>query len=137
VLIVLLPIVGVLLTWFTGRWLGRLGAISFTTGSIAVACLLAVNYLFPVLQGITNSFVLGSWFSSDLAVAPWGFYFDSLTAVMCIVVLSISLVVHLYSSAYMATDPGLVRFMSYLTFFTFFMLILVSADNFVLLFVGW
>lgn len=136
-LIVLLPIVGVLLTWFSGRFIGRIGAVSFTTAAIGTAWFLAVNYLFTMLQGNSNSYWLSSWINSDLALSPWGFYFDSLTAVMFIVVLSISFIVHLYSSAYMAEDPGLVRFFSYLSFFTFFMLILVSADNVALLFVGW
>ena len=78
-----------------------------------------------------------SWFESDLLVAPWGFHLDSLTAVMFIVVLSISFIVHMYSVIYMAEDPGIIRFFSYLSLFTFFMLILVSANNFILLFVGW
>jgi NADH-quinone oxidoreductase subunit L len=136
-LIILLPIVGVLLTWFTGRWIGRMGAVLLTTGSVVLAWLLAVCYLYSSLSGNTAAFALNSWFSSDLAVAPWSFYLDSLTSTMFIVVLTISLIVHLYSSAYMATDPGLVRFFSYLGLFTFFMLILISADNLFLLFVGW
>lgn len=136
-LIVGLPIIGVLITWFSGRWIGRIGAISVTTTSIGVAWLLAVENLFVTLQGYSNSYSMSSWIVADLAVIPWGFHFDSLTAAMFVVVLSISFVVHLYSAAYMATDPGLVRFFSYLSFFTFFMLVLVSSDNFVLLFVGW
>jgi len=71
-----------------------------------------------------------------LATAPWGFYFDSATAVMFVVVLSISFIVHLYSIAYMQTDPAIIRFFTYLSFFTFFMLILVSSDSYITLFVG-
>jgi NADH:ubiquinone oxidoreductase subunit 5 (subunit L)/multisubunit Na+/H+ antiporter MnhA subunit len=67
----------------------------------------------------------------------WSFYFDSLTSVMLIVVTSISTLVHLYSTEYMEYDPHLPRFMSYLSLFTFFMLILVTANNFLQLFVGW
>lgn len=66
----------------------------------------------------------------------WGFLFDSLTVVMCCVVTFVSSIVHLYSTEYMAHDPHLPRFMSYLSLFTFFMLILVTADNFVQMFVG-
>jgi len=62
--------------------------------------------------------------------------FDSLTVVMCCVVTFVSLIVHLYSTEYMAYDPHLSRFMSYLSLFTFFMLILISADNFIQMFVG-
>ncbi len=67
----------------------------------------------------------------------WGFLFDSLTVVMCCVVTFVSSIVHLYSTEYMAYDPHLPRFMSYLSLFTFFMLILVTADNFIQMFVGW
>lgn len=136
-LILLLPILGVLFTWWTGRWLGRVGALTLTTGAIGLAWFLAVNYLYTVLGGSSTSYWLSLWVNSDLAMAPWGFYFDSLTGVMFVVVLSISFIVHLYSIAYMATDPGIIRFFSYLSFFTSFMLILVSADNFMLLFMGW
>lgn len=62
--------------------------------------------------------------------------FDSLTVVMCCVVTFVSFIVHLYSTEYMAHDPHLPRFMSYLSLFTFFMLILISADNFIQMFVG-
>ena len=67
----------------------------------------------------------------------WGFLFDSLTVVMCVVVTFVSSIVHLYSTEYMANDPHLSRFMSYLSLFTFFMLVLVTADNFIQMFVGW
>jgi NADH:ubiquinone oxidoreductase subunit 5 (subunit L)/multisubunit Na+/H+ antiporter MnhA subunit len=63
--------------------------------------------------------------------------FDSLTATMCVVVTFISFLVHLYSIEYMSHDPHLPRFMSYLSLFTFFMLILITGDNFVQMFVGW
>jgi NADH:ubiquinone oxidoreductase subunit 5 (subunit L)/multisubunit Na+/H+ antiporter MnhA subunit len=69
--------------------------------------------------------------------ADWGFMFDSLTVIMLIVVTFVSSVVHLYSTEYMSHDPHLPRFMSYLSLFTFFMLILVTADNFIQMFVGW
>ena len=67
----------------------------------------------------------------------WGFMFDSLTVVMLVVVTCVSSLVHLYSTEYMGGDPHLPRFMSYLSLFTFFMLILVTADNFLQMFVGW
>jgi NADH:ubiquinone oxidoreductase subunit 5 (subunit L)/multisubunit Na+/H+ antiporter MnhA subunit len=74
---------------------------------------------------------------SDLFNVDWGFMFDSLTVTMCCVVTFVSSLVHIYSSEYMSHDPHLPRFMSYLSLFTFFMLILVTADNFIQLFVGW
>jgi NADH-quinone oxidoreductase subunit L len=66
----------------------------------------------------------------------WGFHFDSLTAVMFVLVLTVSFIVHMYSIAYMGEDPGVARFFSYLSLFTVFMLVLVSSDNLVLLFMG-
>nr|AIU44693.1 NADH dehydrogenase subunit 5 [Cyanophora paradoxa] len=77
------------------------------------------------------------WFLGENLVIFWGFLFDSVTATMLVVVTSISFLVHFYSIEYMGADPHLGRFMSYLSFFTFFMLILVTADNFVQMFVGW
>jgi len=67
----------------------------------------------------------------------WGFHFDSLTAAMFVLVLTVSFIVHLYSIAYMGQDPSVSRFFSYLSLFTVFMLLLVSSDNLLLLFVGW
>jgi NADH-ubiquinone oxidoreductase chain 5 len=80
---------------------------------------------------------LSPWINSDILNIDWGFMFDSLTISMCVIVTFISLLVHLYSMEYMAHDPHLSRFMSYLSLFTFFMLILVTADNFIQMFVGW
>ena len=80
---------------------------------------------------------LAPWFVSELFDAYWGFMYDTLTAVMLVVVTSVSTLVHIYSSSYMDGDPHLPRFMSYLSLFTFFMLMLVTGDNFLQLFLGW
>jgi proton-translocating NADH-quinone oxidoreductase chain L len=78
-----------------------------------------------------------TWIDSEMFSFSWGFLFDSLTVVMLVVVTAVSSLVHLYSTEYMGHDPHLPRFMSYLSLFTFFMLILVTSDNFIQLFVGW
>ncbi|CAL6448416.1 unnamed protein product [Bathycoccus prasinos] len=80
---------------------------------------------------------LAPWFTSEFFDATWGFMFDSLTVVMLVVVTFVSTLVHIYSISYMSEDPHLPRFMSYLSIFTFFMLMLVTADNFIQLFFGW
>lgn len=80
---------------------------------------------------------VATWISSDTLNVDWGFLFDTLTAIMCVVVTFISSLVHLYSTEYMSHDPHLSRFMSYLSLFTFFMMILITADNFIQMFVGW
>jgi NADH-quinone oxidoreductase subunit L len=67
----------------------------------------------------------------------WGFYLDPLAVTMIVVVGTVSTLVHMYSFGYMGEDPHLARFMAYLSFFTFFMLMLVTADNFIQLFLGW
>jgi len=77
------------------------------------------------------------WIDSELLNVDWGFLFDSLTVTMCVVVTFISSLVHLYSTEYMSHDPHLPRFIAFLSLFTFFMLILVTADNYVQMFVGW
>jgi len=89
------------------------------------------------LIGCCTYVKLTNWIDSEVLNVDWGFMFDSLTVLMCCVVTFVSSLVHLYSIEYMSHDPHLPRFMSYLSLFTFFMLILVSADNFVQMFVGW
>jgi NADH-ubiquinone oxidoreductase chain 5 len=79
----------------------------------------------------------GKWMDSELFSINWGFLFDSLTVVMLVVVTVVSTLVHLYSGEYMAGDPHRPRFMSYLSFFTFCMLLLVTADNYLQMFLGW
>ena len=71
-----------------------------------------------------------NWISSEMFDVSWGFLFDTLTVSMLVLVTTVSLIVHIYSIGYMEADPHIFRFMSYLSFFTFFMIILVTADNF-------
>src|SRR6202041_1906075 len=83
--------------------------------------------------GLCNSNVyinLNSWMHLGVLNLNWGFYFDSLTAIMCVVVTTIAFFVHFYSIGYMESDPHFIRFMSYLGLFTFMMLILITANNF-------
>lgn len=74
---------------------------------------------------------------SDLVNVSFALQFDSLTCIMLIVVTSVSALVHIYSTSYMAGDPHIPRFMSYLSLFTFFMIVLVTSNNFIQLFIGW
>ena len=86
--------------------------------------------------GLNTHLILTTWISSGLFYCNWAFFFDTLTFVMLIVVTGVSTLVHLYSSEYMGHDPHLSRFMSYLSLFTFFMLVLVTGHNFPSLFIG-
>lgn len=84
-----------------------------------------------------NYYTLGTWFQMGMFCVSFGWMIDSLTLTMFLVVTVVSTLVHIYSTGYMGTDPYLPKFMSYLTLFTAFMLLLVSADNLVQLFIGW
>lgn len=123
---------------FLGRFLGFYGASLLSTTCLALSLLLSLFGFYEVaLIGCSSYVKITSWVSSEVLHIDWGFMFDSLTIVMCCVVTFISCLVHLYSTEYMSHDPHLPRFMSYLSLFTFFMLILVTADNFIQMFVGW
>nr|YP_011007958.1 NADH dehydrogenase subunit 5 [Chorda asiatica]QWK44430.1 NADH dehydrogenase subunit 5 [Chorda asiatica]WBP69789.1 NADH dehydrogenase subunit 5 [Chorda asiatica] len=136
--IVFLPLLGSLVAGFFGRFLGGRGASLVTICCVGVSFLLSGLAFYEVgLAGSSTYIYLMPWFESDLFHVDWAFCFDSLTVVMLIVVTFISTLVHIYSTEYMGGDPHLPRFMSYLSLFTFFMLILVTADNFVQMFVGW
>jgi proton-translocating NADH-quinone oxidoreductase chain L len=135
--IVLLPLLGFLSGSLFGRYLGKTVCYT-TTGSVLSSLLLSFFLFYEVLAyGVSYKVNAISWIVVDTLNIDWSFCFDSLTAVMLIVVTFISSLVHLYSTEYMEHDPHLPRFMSYLSLFTFFMLILITANNFLQMFVGW
>ena len=137
-LIVILPLIGSCSAGLFGRKLGPHGSAIVSTVCLMFSFCCSLFGFYEV--ALLDCFVyikLISWIDSELLNIDWGFMFDSLTVVMCCVVTFISSLVHLYSIEYMGHDPHLPRFMSYLSLFTFFMLILVTADNFVQMFVGW
>ena len=137
-LIIALPLLGSIFTGFFGRFLGFRGAAVITIGCVSLSAMLSMLAFYEVaLSGSPCSIQLAPWFISELFNANWGFYFDSLTVVMLFVITSISTLVHIYSLSYMEHDPHLPRFMCYLSIFTFFMLMLVTADNFLQMFFGW
>jgi len=137
ILIVLLPLLGFFSGSIFGRYIGW-GTCYITTGGVFSSLLLSLFLLYDViLNGVTYKLTMGSWIIVDSLHINWCFCFDSLTAIMLIVVTFISTLVHLYSTEYMEFDPHLPRFMSYLSLFTFFMLILITANNFLQMFVGW
>nr|QWK45004.1 NADH dehydrogenase subunit 5 [Analipus japonicus] len=136
--IVFLPFLGSTLAGFFGRFLGGRGASVVTISCLGASFCLSILAFYEVGLGSSFTYLyLTSWLESDSFHVDWSLCFDSLTVVMLLVVSFISTLVHLYSVEYMGGDPHLPRFMSYLSLFTFFMLILVTADNFVQMFVGW
>jgi len=137
ILIVVFPLLGFLSGSLFGRFLG-LGVCFITTLCLFSSLIFSIVLFYDVLvSGVTYKVALNSWILVDSLNIKWSFCFDSLTAVMLFVVTFISTLVHLYSTEYMEHDPHLPRFMSYLSLFTFFMLILVTANNFLQMFVGW
>ena len=136
--LIFLPLVGSITAGLFGRKIGPKGSVIITTSCLGMAFLISIFIFYEVsLVGCCTYIKLVTWIDSELFNTDWGFLFDSLTSIMCCVVTFVSSIVHLYSSEYMANDPHLSRFMSYLSLFTFFMLILVTADNFIQMFVGW
>nr|YP_008994223.1 NADH dehydrogenase subunit 5 [Rhodymenia pseudopalmata]AGO19275.1 NADH dehydrogenase subunit 5 [Rhodymenia pseudopalmata] len=137
-LILTLPFLGSIITGLGGRWLGYYGASIFSTSCVLFSLLFSIIAFYEVgLIGTTCYISVSSWISSDTFNVNWGFLFDSLTVTMLVVVTFISSLVHIYSISYMENDPHFPRFMSFLEIFTFFMLILVTADNVIQMFVGW
>ena len=136
--IVFLPLLSSIVSGLFGHKLGKKGASIFSVFCLFLTLFLCLIALYEVgFCGSPCSFEILSWVKSDNFIISWGFLFDSLTVVMLIVVTFVSSLVHLYSTSYMGEDPHLPRFMSYLSLFTFFMLILVTANNFIQMFVGW
>jgi NADH-ubiquinone oxidoreductase chain 5 len=136
--IITLPLLGAIVSGFFGRKVGVSGAQLITCFSIIITTLLAIIAFFEVgLNKITVSINLFKWIDSESLNVLWSFHFDSLTVSMLIPVLIVSSLVHIYSIGYMSHDPHNQRFFSYLSLFTFMMIILVTANNFLLMFVGW
>jgi NADH-quinone oxidoreductase subunit L len=136
-LIVFLPLLGFLIAGVFGPWIGARGAEYVTSGLLGVCCVLAWIAFVMVAGGADAHVVIGNWFTSGKVVADWALRIDTLTAVMFIVVTTVSFLVHVYSIGYMSEDPSRPRFFAYLSLFTFAMLMLVTADNLVQLFFGW
>jgi NADH-ubiquinone oxidoreductase chain 5 len=136
--LIFLSFFGFSITGLFGRHIGPKGAAIITTSCLVLTFFLSLFAFHEVgLMGSPVYIRLATWVSSEVLLINWGFQFDSLTVVMCCVVTFVSSLVHLYSIEYMSHDPHLPRFMSYLSLFTFFMLILVTADNYIQMFLGW
>ena len=137
-IIIFLPLYSFFSAALFGRFIGNIGSSFLTVTCILLTFIFSLVAFFEI--GFYKSVVyinLNTWINTEFFNVDWGFLFDPLTVIMCCVVTFVSFLVHLYSTEYMSHDPHLPRFMSYLSLFTFFMLILVSADNYVQLFVGW
>jgi proton-translocating NADH-quinone oxidoreductase chain L len=136
--VLLIPLLSFLIIFFFGFYIGRLGAAYISVFSLLLTFFCSVYIFFEiVLKQVITSIKLYNFISVDIYSVQIGFIFDPLSSVMLIVITFISFIVHLYSITYLSEDPYLARFMSYLSLFTFFMILLVTSDNYVQLFVGW
>ena len=136
--IIVLPLLGSIVSGFFGRKVGVSGAQIITCLCVSLTTFLALVVFFEVgLNNIPVTIELFRWIDSESLNVLWAFQFDSLTVSMLIPVLIVSSLVHFYSIGYMSHDPHNQRFFSYLSLFTFMMIILVTANNFLLMFVGW
>src|SRR6476661_397250 len=137
--IVLAPLLGAILAGVFRKEVGRVGAQSVTIAGVATSFGLSAWVLWQLVSQGAAPFNqnLYTWFDIGGLHANVGFMIDNLTAMMMVVVTFVSLLVHVYTIGYMADDPGYQRFFSYISLFTFSMLMLVMSNNFLQLFFGW
>ncbi len=133
----LAPLVGAILAGLFGKTIGRTGAHIVTILGVAIAFLASVLIFQDVRAGNVFNGTLYTWATSGSLTFEVGFLIDELTVMMMLVVTFVSLMVHLYTIGYMHEDPGYQRFFSYISLFTFSMLMLVMSNNFLQLFFGW
>jgi NADH-quinone oxidoreductase subunit L len=138
VAVVLLPLLGAIIAGFFGRLIGdRASEIVSCTLMVVSGVLSIFVFIDVALGGDTRVTEIFTWVNSGEFEVSWAVRADTLSAVMMLVVSNISALIHIYSIGYMSHDKSIPRFFSYLSFFTFFMLSLVTADNFLQMFFGW
>jgi NADH-quinone oxidoreductase subunit L len=135
---VFLPLIAAFVAGFFGRWIGDRGAQLVTCGAMCLAGLCGILTFYDVAVLEHGRIIdLFTWIAAGEMQIRWALRLDTLSAVMVMMVSVVSAAIHIYSVGYMAHDKSIPRFMAYLSFFTFFMLALVTADNFVQMFFGW
>jgi NADH-quinone oxidoreductase subunit L len=133
----LAPLAGAVIAGFFGKTVGRAGSHIATILGVLIAFVLSVMTLMDVVGGARFNQTIYEWMTLGDLKMEVGFLIDGLTAMMMVVVTFVSLMVHIYTIGYMAEDPGYQRFFSYISLFTFSMLMLVMSNNFLQLFFGW
>jgi len=137
-LIIFLPLIGSIISGFFGKFLGSRNSEILTSLFVSISSILSFLIFYNVFnEGYTNNLDIFTWINSGTFNVNWSIKIDALSSVMLVVVTLVSSIVHIYSIGYMSHDPHKQRFMSYLSLFTFSMLMLVTSDNFLQLFFGW
>ena len=135
--ILLLPLLGSIGSGFLGRKLGTTGSQLISCSFLGLSSILMTIAFYQVcLCGSPVEINLGSWIDSEFMTISWVFLFDQLTVMLGMAVLYCSTAIHIYSIYYLETDPHIQRFFSYLSAFTFGMLVLITGANFLVMFVG-
>ena len=136
--IIFLPLIASIMSGFFGRFIGDRNSEIVTSLLVSISALFSVYVFYQVMvDGFQENIVIATWINSGELNVNWSMNIDPLSAVMLVVVTSVSALVHIYSIGYMSHDPHKPRFMAYLSLFTFAMLMLVTSDNFIQLFFGW
>ena len=136
ILVLFLPVLSAIISGLFGRKIGTKGAGILTSTCISICVIISCCIFYETVLNSSPTYIkLWRWFDSDLLITYYGLQFDSITSIMLIVITSVSALVHIYSIGYMSGDPHIPRFMSYLSLFTFLMIVLVTSDNFVQLFI--
>ena len=135
----LIPFLGFLILVLTSQQFSKPLAPWIGIGSVGISALLVSLIGFEFLNGTMQPYrlVLGSWMALDDLSVPFGFYLDALSMTMLFVVTGVGFLIHVYSAGFMESDPGYARFFAYMNLFVSAMLVLVLADNLVLLYLGW
>lgn len=136
-LIIILPLLNIFVIGIFGNKLGKTSVKFITTFNIGLALILVINLYILIIKGYFFYINIGVWLNLDLFFIRWGFIFDSISVSMLVLIFFVSFFVHIYSFEYMSIDPHFMRFIGILSLFTFFMALLISSDNLVLLFFGW
>ncbi len=136
--IIALPLIASIISGFFGKLIGDRSSEIITSLLVSISAIFSVLVLYEVVVNqYQENIIIATWISSGSLEVNWSMKIDTLSAVMLVVVTSVSALVHIYSIGYMSHDPHKPRFMAYLSLFTFAMLMLVTADNFIQLFFGW
>jgi NADH-quinone oxidoreductase subunit L len=136
--IIALPLIASIISGFFGRFIGDRNSEIVTSFLVTISAILSILILYEVIVNqYQDNIIIAKWISSGSLNVNWSIQIDPLSAVMLVVVTSVSSLVHIYSIGYMSHDPHKPRFMAYLSLFTFAMLMLVTSDNFIQLFFGW
>ena len=136
--ILFLPLLAAFISGFIGKFIGDRSSEIITSLFTSISAILSIIVFYEVIsQNYENNLIIATWINSGSINVNWSIKIDALSSVMLVVVTLISSLVHIYSIGYMSHDPHKPRFMAYLSLFTFAMLTLVTADNFLQLFFGW